>query len=177
MKDLIQLVEAIDPPKDGVPTSWRVKLIRTGLSKNGNHYSNPVLVKAVNEGLFDGVRAQARSDASHVKNVDIDTRNLVGWFDKAKMVDNGVEAVFEAEEPWVAQKMWRAWQKGKKDYFGFSIVAEAEIATKRSGGRTYRDIQNIRKVHFVDVVVNPSAGARLLVLLSPVHLMPGGKVL
>jgi len=164
MLNVAQVVEAVNAKEGEIPTAWRVRMIDVGMSKNGAYYSRPVLQRAVEAGLFEGVRAQARSDLDHVRNTNVSARNLAGWFRDTKMGEHGVEGIFEAEEPWVAEKLWRSWQKGKKDYFGFSIIGKVAQQVKRNASRVYRDIQDIRKIDFVDVVVNPSAGGGVIAL-------------
>ncbi len=158
------VAEGEEEKADG--SRWRVNLIRAGTSKNGNHYSPDVLRSAVEAGIFEGVRAMARSDDEHVTNRNLATRNLAGWFKEVTFnpTSQSVEGVFEAEEPWVREKMLRAWDAGKTDYFGFSIVGEALGSLQRKAGKTVRNIQRLKAIKFVDLVVNPSAGGEILSL-------------
>jgi len=158
---LHHLVEAIrGKDETGPPTAWRTRLIRAGTSKNRYRYSLGVLHEAAP--LFEGVRALARSDEDHVKGVGHAAKNIVGWFSSPKPSPEGVDAIFNISEAagWLKTMLWDAWERGKKDIIGLSIVAEGggDSSYTRTSDGLVRDVQKIAKVHFVDVVVNPSAG-------------------
>ncbi len=123
-----QLIEA----KDDRGSEWEVAVIQAGKSDNAAYYPPGVLQAAVP--LFEGVRALARADEEHTRDVNRNVKNLVGWFTQPRFVDGQIIARFHISEAadWLRRLMLDAWQRGKKDIVGFSIVAEGR-ARKKGG--------------------------------------------
>lgn len=165
-----QLMEAIG--EDG--REWDVALIRAGLSKNGNFYAPEVLREATP--LFDGVRALARSDQAHLNDRDVHVKNIVGWYDQPRFEESEVRARFHLLDNELAGRMKEAWDRGKKDLVGFSIVADGKVSHRRENGRMVRYAEAIHKVDFVDVIVNPSAGGRVIRLIQADGPNEGGEL-
>ena len=142
---------------------WRVQLVEAGLSVNGNVWPLAVLREAAP--LFDGVRALARTDEDHLQNRGKRVRDIVGWFSGPKANDAGVEATFNVSEaaPWLRTMSLDAFRRGKRDLFGFSLVAEASFTLQRAAsGAVQRVVRGVKRVRSVDVVVDPSAGGKIL---------------
>ena len=152
--------------------SWLVCLIESGLAKSGTVYPSEVLREAAP--LFDGVRAMARPDADHLQDRNVSVQNIVGWYDQPVFKEAGgdarptgqLQAVFHLVDEPLAVKMREAWARGKKDLVGFSIVADGRASMQRKGGRMVRVAEAITKVDFVDVVVNPGAGGRVIRMIN-----------
>lgn len=156
------LVEAVKIDGEAVPSSWRVRLIDAGTSKNMNRYSLGVLHEAV--ARFEGVRAMARTDEDHLQGKGKSAKNIVGWFTGAKPSDVGIDATFNISEaaPWLKTLISDAWNRGKKDIVGLSMVARTQYGYARTAEGMVRDVKKIIAVDFVDVVVDPSAGSAVL---------------
>lgn len=161
--DDVTIIEAVRRAEDvdevSEPSVWRVRLIKAGLSANGNNYPLAVLHEAAS--LYEGVRALSRNDDEHLAGKGKNARNVVGWFTGVIPTAEGLDANFNvsASAPWLKTMLWDAWGRGKKNIIGFSHVAEATAAR---GARGARDVLKIAKVEFVDVVVTPSAGGEIV---------------
>lgn len=166
--DFGRLIEAVG--EDG--KSWLVCLIEEGLAKSNTEYPGAVLREAAP--LFNGVRAMARPDADHLQDRNVSVHNIVGWYDQPVFKEAGgdarptgqLQAVFHLVDEPLAVKMREAWQQGKKDLVGFSIVADGRATMQRQRGRMVRVAEAITKVDFVDVVVNPGAGGRVIRMIN-----------
>lgn len=164
----ITLIEAVRPKDDSgdnataAPGAWRVRLIKAGLSQNGNNYPLSVLHEAAH--LYEGVRALARNDDEHGSGRGKHPRNVVGWFTDVTPSPEGLDANFNVVESagWLKTMLWDSWGRGKKNIVGFSHVADARAAFARSASGVQRNVQKIAKVDFVDVVVTPSAGGEIV---------------
>lgn len=151
---------------------WLVRVIRAGLSGNGNFYSDAVLREAV--GLFEGARVFVKSDEEHIKGKGKDVRNLVGRLVEAKFVpgpklDQGeVQATLELIEPEgdVGTKLREAHARGMAGLFGLSIDAIGPARTKKQNGRSVRVVEALRKVASVDLIVEPGAGGEIINLIE-----------
>jgi hypothetical protein len=157
-----KIIESVD--KKGY--IWKVEIIKEGISLNNNLYTKDVLKKAVEKGLFEGVRAFARSDFEHLKNINESVQNVVGWFDQVKYSDErkSVEGYFHItrDAEWLRQKTLSAYESKKMDLFGFSIVGEMMIIPERTDSKNVTRIIEIIKIDSIDPVVNPSAGGGLV---------------
>lgn len=166
----VQLVEAAD--KSG--REWDVVLIEAGLSKNGNYYPADVLKKAVP--LFEGAYAFAdhTTDADRQARPERSIKDKVGRFHAVtfgrhtvggRMVE-GLKARFKVIAPWLREVLVEAVNAGEPDFLGFSIDAEGRVAKKQHNGRTVNWVEDIVKVHSVDVVTDPAAGGRVMRLVA-----------
>lgn len=156
---------------------WKVALIQAGTSANNNFYPPETLRKAVS--LFEGIRALARSDEDHLRDTKKDVKNIVGWFENVRFsADTDDKSVDLAEgalvgefhiskaAEWLRVLLKDAWEQGKKDIIGFSIVAEGQGRLKKTPEGFVRVVESIDRVNSVDVVVNPAAGGRVLKLVA-----------
>lgn len=168
--DYLPIAESLGPLREAVDTEgnrWEVVLIAPGLSANGVMYSADVLRAAAP--LFEGVRALARSDAAHRSEQDIHVRNVVGWYEEVEYREGvGVVGQFciTADADWLKDKLRSAWEGGKKDLIGFSLVAAGRGHRVQQGGQMVTWVDALESVHYVDVVVNPAAGGRVLSLVA-----------
>jgi hypothetical protein len=147
--------------------TWDVILIAPGLSENGVYYPPEVLEAAAP--LFEGVRALARSDEEHVTDRGVSAVNIVGWYDNAHWVAGvGVIATFHITEDadWLRLKLSSAWAADKTDLIGFSLVAAGRGRRALYQGQLVTWVEALTKVDFVDIVVNPAAGGRVLQLVA-----------
>lgn len=145
---------------------WEVVIIEAGKSGNGFYYPPNVLKEATP--LFSGIRALARADDQHIKDVNKNVKNIVGWFGEPKFVDNKIKARFIISEAadWLRILMLDAWSRGKKDIVGFSIVAQGVSRLVRRQEGLVKWVDRIEQVDLVDVVVNPAAGGRIAKLVA-----------
>jgi len=145
---------------------WEVCLIKAGLSKSGTYYPPALLREAAP--LFDGVRALIRSDEEHLQDRAVNVNNVGGWYDQPHFVEaeRELRARLHMLDHTLGGKMREAWDKGKKDLVGFSIVADGRDSLRRQDGRMVRYAEAITKVDFVDIIVNPSAGGRLVRMIN-----------
>jgi hypothetical protein len=168
--DYLPIAESLGPLREAVDTEgsrWEVVLIAPGLSANGVMYTADMLRQAAP--LFEGVRALARSDAEHRSEQAVHVRNVVGWYEQAQYREGvGVVATFCITEDadWLKSKLRSAWEGGKKDLIGFSLVAAGRGHRVQQGQQMITWVDALESVHYVDVVVNPAAGGRVLQLVA-----------
>lgn len=159
---------------------WEVVLIRAGYSANNNYYPPEILKQAVP--LFEGVRALARSDDDHLQNAEKNIKNIVGWFDNVRYMAPGSSQVSEGglvarftiskAAGWLNVLIKDAWEQGKKDLVGLSIVAEGQGRLKKTSDGFIRVVESIDRVSSVDVVVDPAAGGKFLKLVAADPTLP-----
>lgn len=166
---MITILEATGSPA-GV--RWRVRVIRAGLSGNGNLYPDSVLREAVT--LFDGARVFVKSDAEHLAGGGKDVRNLVGKLTEPVFVEarNGepaeIQAVLNIIEPdgAIGTKIREAHQRNMSDIFGLSIDATGKAEPAQFAGRTVRKVTQLSAVKSVDLIVEPGAGGQIIHLIE-----------
>ena len=152
--------------------AWRIRVIRAGLSGNGNFYPDSVLREAVE--LFEGVRVFVKSDAEHLAGRGKDVRNLIGQivepsFVEGKGADSGeIHAAFHLIEPdgAVGVKLREAWERGMTGLFGFSIDVAGRAAVVRRNGASMREAQQFIRVNSVDLIVEAGAGGAVIDLIE-----------
>lgn len=158
------IVEAV--AAEGGGTVYRVRVIRAGQSRNRRFYPAAVLRDAVR--LFEGARVFVKSDAEHLAFAGKDVRNLIGGLREARWVeaDQSIEATLTLitgpDDP-VAIRIREAVARNAADLFGLSIDADA--AAQRDA-RGILQVQGIRRVHSVDLIVEPGAGGQILNLIE-----------
>lgn len=166
-----QLLEATAAPGGGA-SKFLIRVIRAGVSGNGNYYPDAVLREALP--LFDGARVLAKSDEEHLNGRGKDVRNLIGRltapaFTEGRSVDGGeIRATLEMLEPagGVAVKLREAVDRGMSGLFGFSINAAATVRRARRDGRAVREATRFTRVESVDLIVEPGAGGALITLIE-----------
>ncbi|MHB9075796.1 MAG: phage major capsid protein, partial [Desulfobaccales bacterium] len=169
-----RLIEAVDDKG----YEWLVCLIKAGLAKSGTYYPPEVLREAAP--LFEGVRGFNRSDDDHLADKGASVQNIVGWHDQVQFQEaDGGRLVSHfhvaADAPWLALKMRQAWDKGKYDLLGFSIVADGRATLRRQSGRMVRYAEAITKVDAVDPVLNASAGGQIIRMIQADGAGTGGE--
>ena len=168
------IIEAVQPEQAGAcGLKYRVRILRAGLSKNHNFYSDAALREAAP--MFAGVRVFAKSDDEHIAGKGKDFGKLIGRVSEAQFVAGkvtdageiqGVMELLESAAP-VPQKIYEAYQRGMaKDLFGFSIDADAKIQRRQIGGVPVREAAHFTKVHSLDLIIDPSAGGEILNLVE-----------
>ncbi len=168
---LLEAAETATLP-DAAIGKFKVRVIRAGLSGNGNFYPDAVLREAV--GLFEGARVFVKSDAEHLKGGGKDLRNLVGRISGASFVegqgvDSGeVQAVLSLIDPAdaIGVKLREAVARDMADLFGLSIDAEGKAKTGKAGGKPLRMATAITKIRSVDLIVEPGAGGAVISLIE-----------
>ncbi|HUX54270.1 MAG TPA: hypothetical protein VMV56_07645 [Williamwhitmania sp.] len=165
LADSVKLIESADDKKG---FKWKVQIIEAGVSSNRNYYPEETLIEAIP--LYEGVRAMSRTDSEHSTGDGKSAKNITGWFenitwDKALKSLVGEFNIVESAV-WLKDMLLSAYNKGKTDLVGFSIVADGIGSVKRLGEALVRHIDKIINVDFVDVVVSPSAGGKVLQLIE-----------
>ena len=114
-------------------TRWRVRVIEAGQSKSGFFYPLETLHAAAPK--FNGARVLVRSDEDHVQGRNTNAALVEGWLENASPSPEGIDAdlVFLPSAA-TRQKLTEAWEAGKKDLLGFSIVADGRAKQERKDG-------------------------------------------
>lgn len=157
--------------KDDIGT-YRIRIIRAGLSGNKNYYPDAVLREAVD--LFEGVRVFVKSDAEHLSGGGKDIRNLIGAlknvaFVEGKNTDEGelqADLVLIEPEGTIAVQLKEAWNRELTDLFGFSIDSRGTVRKRTIGTTAVREAQKIVTVSSVDLIVEPGAGGGIINLIE-----------
>lgn len=162
------LVEAVA----GASNTYLVRVIRAGLSKNKNFYSDAVLREAAP--MFEGARVFVKSDQEHLRDGGKDVRNLIGGLSDAKFVEGKLPDTGEitakltlilAEDDKTATQLREAVARGMSKLFGLSIDADGR-ARKGAGG--IRITEAFTKINSVDLIVEPGAGGEVISFLEAV---------
>lgn len=148
--------------------AFDVRMVQSGLSKNGNYYPDAVLREAAP--LAEGVRVFVKDDDEHLNSRGSNFRNLIGrmsgvYFKEGRQPDSGgLYGVLEMMEPEgaVAVKLREAYDNKMADLFGFSIDASGSAKPGTAGGRAVRRATRITSFDSVDLIVRPSAGGGIL---------------
>lgn len=164
-------IEAVGEPDSG---KWLIRVMRSGLSANGNFYPDAVLREAAP--LFEGARVFNKSDAQHVKGEGKAFNQLIGGLSGVRFTEGGapdlgeIVAVLTLIEPAgdVAVKLREAAARGLSGLFGFSIDADGSAKTQMREGRKVRVATSISKVQSVDLIVEPAAGGELIRMVESV---------
>lgn len=172
-------IEAADDKRG---TKWTIRIIRAGLSGNGNYYPDATLREAAP--LFDGVRVFIKSDEEHLAGKGKSVRNLIGRISEPRFVEgktpdtseiHGTFDVLESAEG-VAAKLREAWDRKMTDIFGFSIDAKGDAKAGKVGGRAIRVASKFREVKSVDLIVEPGAGGQVVQLIEALNEDPDMKL-
>lgn len=153
---------------DGKKGRFKVRVIRAGLSGNGNFYPDAVLREALP--MFRGVRVFIKSDEEHLAGKGKSVDKLLGRlvepvFVEAVAADQGeMFAHLELIEPdgTIGVKLREAVGRGMTELFGLSVDMSGPAKERKAGGRTFREALKIRKVSSVDLIVEPGAGGQII---------------
>lgn len=173
-------IEAVGEADSG---RWLIRVMRAGLSANGNVYPDAVLREAAP--LFEGARVFEKSDAQHVKGEGKAFSQLIGGLSAVQFVEGSkaetgeIRAVLTLIEPAgdVAIKLREASLRGLSGLFGFSIDADGTAKTQLREGRKVRVATSITKVQSVDLIVEPAAGGELIRMVESVSTHQEGDML
>lgn len=157
---------------------WRVRIIKSGWSKNGVFYSPTTLKES--QKLFEGVNVNAFQFRDHYFDHLPDSAadlvkqgfamNLAGWLDKVKFEKvNGVDSLtgdYHVTNGFIRSTLKTAWEAGKKDLLGFSIDAKGKIIPGIAEGKSGKIAEKIKHVNSVDIVTLPAAGGELMRLVA-----------
>jgi len=154
-----KLIEAV-AGADG--KAWEAVLIEAGMSANRRFYPNEVLKKSYH--LFEGVKAYIDhriENGMPVTNRSV--RDIAGWFEDVACDNGAITARFVVSEgqEWLKAMLKSAYESGKEDLIGFSILAEGKTRLDREDSGAFWFVESIDKVYSVDVVTEPAAGGRL----------------
>ena len=163
-------IEALKGDTSGA--KWRVRIVRAGLSLNGNFYPDAVLREAVP--LIEGARVFVKADKEHLAGGGKDFRNLVGRltnvsFIAGKAADQGevqADLAFIQADGDVATKVREASSRNMADLFGLSIDAIGTAKPGNMNGRAVMIATGIKKINSVDLIVEPGAGGQILNLIE-----------
>ena len=175
-------IEAVDAAGARAGTSWKIRVIRAGLSGNNTFYSDAVLREAVP--LFNKARVFVKGDEEHLAGKGKDVRNLIGRLSNAVFVEGAktdageIHATFDLLDSadGLAARLREAWGRGMADMFGFSIDAAGAAKTGKIGGRAVRVATKFREVKSVDLIVEPGAGGELIQLIEAKQEDPDMKL-
>lgn len=166
------ILEALGEAKRG---RWLIRVIRAGLSKNGNYYPDTALREAA--GMFASARVFEKSDAEHLSRGGKSIRNLIGGLENPRFVegtrgrDTGeivAELVLIEPDGAVATKLRSAHERGLSALFGFSIDAEGNGQPALIEGVRARRVTALVRVNSVDLIVEPGAGGQLITAVEAV---------
>jgi len=136
------------------------RIIRAGLSLNGNYYSESVIEAAIP--LFEGVKAYADhpSKTERKDRPERSVRDLVGYYQNARYQEGAAYADFkvvgEAQQwlwPWIQEAV-----ETKKPHVGLSINALGRGSKGKYEGKPANIVEAITHANSVDVVTEASAG-------------------
>lgn len=164
---IVEAVRLMEAQSDSTGWTWEVVLLRPGLSLNGYYYDARIIQESI--ALFEGVRALSRSDADHTRGKGESVENVVGWYSDCRYVE-GVGAVgtfhITRDTQWLRDKILSGWEKGKTDLVQFSLVASGNGRYQLRDGQLVTMVESLTHVSSVDIVLNASAGGRLLSLVA-----------
>lgn len=147
---------------------FSVVVIRAGLSRNGNYYTDAALRDAVP--LFEGARVFVKSDEEHVAGKGKDVRNLIGQLVEPRFVEGAAAdsgaitatlALINPEDA-IGVKLREAFARGMQHLFGLSIDATGRTTSVLREGKRVRAVSAFTKVNSVDLIVEPGAGGGLV---------------
>ena len=140
---------------------WKVCLISSGRSLNNFVYPVKTLESAIP--LFEGVKAYIDHPDTGGHAYSRSVKDIGGWFEGAELLGDDLTSTFYVSEgqPWLKRMMKDAWDRGKLDLLGFSIMASGNAHSQQDG--TFI-VEKINRVASVDIVAVPAAGGRILSL-------------
>lgn len=147
---------------------FRVRIMRAGLSANGNFYPDAALREGA--ALFEGARVIVKGDAEHLASRGKDPRAVLGRLSGVSFVpgagaDTGtLEATWDVLDPAdpMVTRLREAVSRGMGDLFGLSIDARATYQARKG----VRHVGRFTRVNSVDLIVEPGAGGRVLDVLE-----------
>jgi len=157
LHELVTLQEAVLDPEN---YSVRVRLIRSGWSKNGRYYPDETLKAAAP--MWEGVKAYAdhpsRSEAKDRPERSV--RDIVGVYENVAHENNITDANFRAlgeARQWLWPLIVESVNSGR-DLIGLSINALGQTSKGEIDGKKGLVVEAITHANSVDVVTEPAAG-------------------
>lgn len=170
LREGVVFLEATTP----TGTTWHVKLIEAGTSKNRVRYSAAVLKESAH--LYEGRPAfeDHATDDEHEKRPEGRVGGKVGVFrnvifESRKIGTRTVEglfATFKVVSPKFREMLLEAQSVGEPDFFGLSHNVSADWAWAEENGHRVKDVKRIIAVHSIDLVTDPAAGGRIERLIA-----------
>jgi hypothetical protein len=156
LAELTELLEAETETREDGRHVAEVTLIRSGRSKQGNHYSAAVLQESAP--LFEG----ALAFADHSKPGDLperSVRDIVGYYRNVRSLQEGQNSRLRAELHLVPGNDWlyALLQESQRNPSLCDLSIDAFGETERGSDGT-QTVTSLKKVLSVDVVTRPSAG-------------------
>ena len=197
-KETLQ-IRLTESSSDG--SAWDVIVIEEGFSGNGTegpdgkfyqrYYPRAVIEKIAK--LIEGARAftyglkpdhQDHLPVSDEKPILVD--NLAGWFSDAKIIETVKDGItraavaarfnFDERAAKLKQALKAAWDRGKRDYLGFSIDAMGVSHLGAIGNQLAQIVDDVKQTESfsADIVSNPAAGGRFERLVASMQRSEGG---
>ncbi|MEP9372556.1 hypothetical protein [Mesorhizobium sp. KR1-2] len=160
--------------------SFRVLVIKAGLSLNRTFYSDAVLRR--HAPMFEGARVFAKSDREHIALEGKDVRNLIGCIVSPEFVpgsspDSGeIVGTLKLIDPSsiIGHQLAKAVENDMLGLFGLSIAAEGESIRRADGTR---EAVSFAKIHSVDLIVEPGAGGRIVSFVEAAGSLSQGTLM
>ena len=151
--------------KDPEGKKWLVRIIKAGLSGNGNYYSPELLASVETIAVFEGVKVYDNhlSDEEWAEKRGHRAVNseYMGWIDGVYYEDEALYGHFTVADIILREKMKTVWKADRKDEFGFSIDADVVAEAREMDGQQVKYILKFLDRDSVDVVFDPAAGGRM----------------
>lgn len=151
-------LDAFEETEDGRMFA-KIRIIKSGTSKNRRNYPPQVVKEAVDKKFWDGTLMFTNHDR---KRPEVDERSFpemvsaiesTSWDESAQAANGRVEFF---DRPFF-EKAKRA-----KDYIGVSINAVVKGTRRVVSGQTFEDVNSFHRSRSVDWVFNPAAGGAIL---------------
>lgn len=149
---------------------WRVVVIESGTSLNGNYYSPEVLEAAAP--MFEGkwVYKDHDPDDERKKYPTRRMEDRVGFIENVEYVTNDgaprLEADFNVVKDSLRVDIMNAVDMGRPDFIQFSINGSGVDEAAVIGGQRVRRVQSIENIRSLDAVPEGAAGGRLVRLVA-----------
>lgn len=152
-------------------SEWIVRLIKPGWSKNRSaalklprYYPEATLKEATPS--FDGLSVFAHFTKPHIDHPgEQSAQAKIGWLSEPKY-EGGTVARFTCVDASMRGKLKEAWDKGKRDFLGFSMDAPGREEVRVVEGRKAAWVAEIGRPHEMSMVTNPAAGGEFLRLVA-----------
>jgi hypothetical protein len=164
VKSLVDLTEAELDEEDFIIRGARI--IRSGMSLNGNYYSEAVIEAATP--LFEGVNAYANHPHPRDRNLPRDVEKTIGFFDNTRFREGSAYGDFNVlgeARRWLWPLIQASIDK-KLDIVALSINAIGEASKGKYEGKPANIVEAITKANSVDAVSAASAGGSFKHLLQ-----------
>lgn len=158
-----------DNLSDDYGYTWRIQVVEYGLAKDGLiNWPPPPLQAALP--LYEGANVFCLNDSQHLekrKKFGKSVRERIGWLENAIDTGKGIEADFQIlrSAKWLRDDVIDSFNRGKKDFFGFSHDVAAMSRKRKLQGRTVLEPVTIVSVE-VDLVYNPNNNGKFIKMVA-----------